>query len=368
MTQQRESLYVGRDTIGWLTWWTIRKGSYNVAPLRRAAQDAGLDDYVVSRIRGRDEIAAFLAAVRTGSAGVPIPSPAGEAWRLITREADTQGSTAEGRTIRALVLQKTNPNSGEIEDVVSAHTLAILTADTRRGRISVNWANPNDINEYVERKVQEMQVKMEQNIGTIDDGRIRTIVIGWLRERHRISVRGTGGVYFVPAPIDMDEKKERQDEMVSMRDWMATIGSPFSIVAFNERGALSLNDFVQDAVGEIEDELKDISEKLAGWAQNTRMNAGSLMFSTNTQVSRMKNIRDKIKALKESLGEAVGTVDEMYHMLHRQATGMQEKASAEVDEAQKAKTAKKAEKAKSKEKGKDKKAGTAKERSAKQTV
>ena len=367
----KQSTYVGKDTIGWLCWWTISSGDYDVEKLEEAAKDAGLGSYVLERIRGRDLRAAFLAATRTGRPGIPVPTTRDTTARLISKEADPK-HIAGGGDVRALVYQETRPSAANVAEIVEAKTAALLFANSANDTIDVQWARWAKDDQRIQHVVDGMRMKLGAKIGTMDDGRVRSVVLGWLKTRHRVSVRGTGGVYFVPAPTSLEDAKLLQEELVAMRQWLASTRSPFSIVAMNERGALSLDDFVHDAISEIEEELGDIAEKLAKWSGTETMNAGSRMFSSSTQITRMEELKGKITALQGSLGEAIGVVVETFDLLRRKADGMLESSSAEVAasklhqaEAKKQRKVERAEKAAEKQ---GKKSGTAAKRSKKRQV
>jgi len=349
--------------IGYLTWWTIHKGAYSVSDLYGAAVAAGLGDYITSRIKGRDPKSAFFAATQTGTRGKLIDSTSDTEERLITKEAEPNAKSAQPR--RALVHQVTR-RATEIRDVVSSKTAAVVefaphTAALCRTKVAP-WAH---LNSDVMDAIGRIEDAVLQLVGTIDDGRIRTILIGWLKLKYRIAVRGTGGVYFVPAPSDPQHRTRLEQELMAVRQWMLSIDAPFSVVALNESGALSMDDFVQDAIGEIEDELNDVAQKLDTWDANRQMNAGSKKFSSETQAKRITALRGKVQTLKESLGERIGVVDAMVQLLVNRTRDMVEESTAVV----KADRASR-EKAKQEKRAtvKGKKAGTAASRAKKAKV
>jgi hypothetical protein len=299
-----------------------------------------------------------------------VPTSRDATARLISKEADPK-HVAGGGDVRALVYQETRPGAANVAEIVGAKTAALLFANSSNNTIDVQWARWAKDDDRIKRVVSGMRMKLGKKIGTMDDGRVRSVVLGWLKTRHRISVRGTGGVYFVPAPTSLKDAKLLQDELVAMRQWLASTKSPFSIVAFNERGALSLDDFVHDAISEIEEELGDIAEKLAKWSSTKGMNAGSRMFSSSTQIKRMDELKGKIVALQGSLGEAIGVVIETYDLLKRKADGMLESSSAEVAASKLHQAEAKAERKRqrdAKQASKGKKSGTAASRSKKRSI
>lgn len=363
-----EALAMGqKDVIGALTWWTIRRGDYDVERLLDAAKAAGLDDYVTSRIKGRSARSAFLKATQTGAVGIPVPTTRDTEGKVITRDA-TQGGNSG--LVRALMYEETKVMAAETSQVVTGKTAALVVFNSDHDDMNVEWAGWASGDHRFGKIVDRMRSDMGRRIGTIDDGRIRTIVIGWLKQRHRITVRGTGGVYFVPAPTSKPGRERLQRELMAMREWLATTNSPFSIVAMTRSGALSIDDFVSDAVNEIEEELQIVAKKFDSWAQSKGMNSGSLQFSSKSQIARLDKLNAKVEALRESLGERIGIVDTMLQMLIKKAARLYESSSTDVAAAKERRQAEKAQKAAARQQkaAKGKKAGTAKARSKKQTI
>jgi len=358
-----------KDCIGALVWWTIRKGTYNVQTLRQAAIDAGLGAYVIDRIAGRNGPSAFIKATQTGARGIKILTGQDREAKVITRDVSKARDY-----LRALMYQETDTGAWETKDIVTGITAAVLQySSVAQGKIAVEYARWSQGDQRIIEVVDKMRRDLVDLIGTVDDAKVRSIVIGWLDGLFRVSVRGTGGVYFIPAPADKAGRERLQRKLMAMREWLGSIGSPFSIVAFSRQGALSIDDFVEDAVTALEEDLGDIAQKFTEWASNHKMNAGSVMFSSQTQIDRLAAIKAKIETLKGSLGERIGIVDTMFEMVERRARGLLEKSTKEVDATKADRQARKVQEREAKRAVKrngqaGKKAGTAAARAKKRAV
>jgi hypothetical protein len=349
----------GEDIIGYIAWWTLRKGEYDVDELKASAQTVSLPDHINDRIKGRSIESAWTAATQLGSSGKPIKSPEGRINRLLSRDV---GDDPAIRT-RAIVMESTEDSAYRIAQKVAGKTAALIELDQSRFKVKwAAWAKTG--HPEITGIVSDMRVKMGKIEGKMNDGRIRTAVLSWLQSKHRICVRGTGGVYFIPAPKGKVARKQLEGDLLAIRAWLDTISSPFSIVAMNEAGCLSIEDFVNDAIVEVKDELGEIAVKFDKWKKSEKMNAGSRMFSSGTQKKRLLNVYDKIDALKQSLGEEIGVLDNMYMILFNRIDRMHVESSKEVKVAKESKRSSKPKKTKAG----TKKSGTARRRSKKTKV
>jgi len=358
--------------IGWLVWWTLRGGEYKVDDLKKAAAVVDIPDYIYSRIKGRDLGSAWFAATNLGKHGYSIPSSADVMRKMVVREAYPDAPSIRAR---ALVVETTQLSSGATKDKVTSKTAAILELDWARRDISVQWAEwlqeDQNANSAARRVVQQMNNTMLTIEGRMNEGRIRTALQSWLRTIHRVSVRGTGGVYFIPATANAADRLKTEQALLRVREWLdVAIDSPFSVVALNKAGAHSIDDFTADAVAEIRQELTIVAKRLDDWEANEAMNAGSKMSAAKTQIAKLEALAVKAMALKQALGDEIGVVDEMLSLLQTRSSTMAIENTQIV-------TASKAARRKShptpfiQEKmatAAAKKAGTAKERAGRKTV
>lgn len=302
----KQMTYLGGDKIlGWLVWWTIRQGEYNLQSVSKEAFDKQIPLYIQDKLSGRNIESAFLGATQLGATGKSIGSANKMKRRLVTRNP-----IEEDNRTRALVIEETNP-TWETEEWVTAKTAAILRLSWNILEVEwAEWVDDDPCSHEIKSTVDEMNRTMHKIEGKINDTRIRSALLNWLKNSHSVTVRGAGGVYYLPNHSRVS-KQRMKNELLSIMEWLKTINSPFSVVAINESGVHSLDSFREDAIGEIRTELVDIQEKIKRWEANPNMNAGSMHYSAGTQIDRLDELTGKVTALKEALGEEIGVADEM---------------------------------------------------------
>lgn len=327
MTKQFKRLAETEDIMGWLNWWTITSGEFDLQRVADSAQVNGVPQYIQDKLSGRDIESAWKTATQLGVAGKPVGSAGKMLRRLITRNA----VPGEGN-IRAIVMEETDP-TWETEKWVTAKTACIL--ELKGSRFSVDWADWVDQDPYasdIREVISEMKDKMYRIEGKVNDGRIRAALLAWLDIQHRVTVRGSGGVYFIPHAKSSEHLQMVEESMISIMAWLKdACSSLFSVVALHEDGVYSKENFIEDATSEIKDEVKEISGKIKIWKENDNMNAGSKHYSAGTQVLRIEELQEKVRALKESLGMEIGIVDEMVSIVKKQLESMMVEASRVMD-------------------------------------
>ena len=323
----KQMLNLNQETpIGWLVWWTIQKDEYDLQIVETAAIDCQVPDEVRSRLSGRNRESAWRKSTQLGAVGKPILSANAILRRLVTRP-----TASDEIPSRALVVESTNA-SWDTSEAVTAKTAAILELDGGYDfsfRIA-EWVRNDPSYTEIMSEIDYMRSEMYRIEGRIDDSRIRASLSSWLSKRHKVTVRGSGGVYYIPFAASQQSKEEFESELLAVRDWLKAIGASFSVFGINAEGAHSIESFVADATEEIKSDLKDISEKIKNWEGNSNMNAGSRNYSAGTQIERMTAIEEKVEILKESLGEEIGVVDEMTNMVKARLDAMVHNSSREM--------------------------------------
>ena len=348
--------------IGWLVWWTIPKDEYDLQIVETAAADHDVPVEICSRLSGRNRESAWRKATQLGAVGKSIFSSTSLLRRLVTRP-----TASDEIPSRALVVESTN-FTWETEDTVTAKTAVILELEGGYDfKVQVaEWAMKDPAWHEILGEIDYMRSEMYRIEGRIDDGRIRASLFAWLSKRHKVTVRGSGGVYYLPFAASRQSKEEFETELLKIRDWLKAIGASFSVFGINAEGAHSIDAFVADATDEIKSDLKDISEKIKNWEGNSNMNAGSRHYSAGTQIERMSAIEEKVEILKESLGEEIGVVDEMTNMVKARLDAMVHNSSREMVSDKEQRHARRREVRKN-AKSEGRKSGTAKDRSNQST-
>lgn len=311
--------------LGWLTWWTIHQAELEVATVAEAGRAAAIPQWMIDRINGRTDRSAWLHATQLGARGVKSAAVQGDpmdsAARFLVRDI-------KANEARAIVREVTDA-AGE---KVSADTVAMVYLGSSGLTFQVAAGVGADLDQQVRDLIQGMDQQMGQITGKMDYGRVRALIIDWLEKRHRVTVRGSGGVYLVPRPKTDAEADEIERELVAIRDWSsnAPLNSLFSIVEVSDSGATTVDSFRQAAIDELRGEIEEVNSNLLKWAGNDRMNDGSKMFSADTMMVRLETLRSRMTALVESLGEEVGVVELMLGSVEAKARDMRDGSTSAI--------------------------------------
>lgn len=345
---------------GFLTWWTVEQGNRDIDDLREQADAAKVPPWIIDSLSGAKPETAWLRATQLGSKGVVSASNGNQMARFLVRDA--------GDRIRIMVREIIDENNIS----VSIDQMGVLTM--KGDGIEFEPAAYNSVYTEHAKEVSAVLTAMRDDlydrIGKIDDNRIRSLILRWLSRRFRVCVRGTGGVYFIPVPRDPNDAEDLMQEIQSLRLWMSSshLGT-FSIVALQPGGATTIEDFQESAIEDLKSEIEEVNSNIARYASQANMNAGSQMFSANTQVERLDQIREKMETLTDALGSKVGTVEGMLSIARLRAQEMVNTSSGLVTSARNTKNnARDARIAARKEESALLKAGTAKERNGKKKV
>lgn len=327
MTKQMTFLANDEDPIiGWLTWWTIRQGEFDLSKVQQLAKAHDVPQYLQDRLTSRDIESAFTASTQLGANGYEIGRAGKQKRRIVTRSA----IEGESKT-RALVMEVTDPWS-DIESWVTAKTVCII--ELKGTRFETTWSEWV-MNDPYRVQIYDLVDNMERNMwdieGAIDDGRLRTALLAYLSRRHKITVRGSGGVYFLPHSQTLIDKDVLEGELLSIMAWLQeATESLFSVVAIQRSNAHNREQLIDDAISTVQAELLDINERLKKWQATDNMNAGSKKQSAMTQLDRIEDLVEMTNAFKEALGERVGVVEEMTNLLKSKLIALRDSSIAQV--------------------------------------
>lgn len=275
---------------GFLTWWTIHQGVYEISTLRKVSQQAGLPLLIDKLIVGMDEKAAWLKSTQLGAVGKEAPTTEeGLTGKFFTKEL--------GEEMRAITYEVVDRNKKK----VFARQVATLGRDGGNILADVEpWTlDDQGLVTNLMDLIYTMQDGLDQRVGKMDDSRVRNLILDWLVAKHRVSVRGAGGVYFIPG-INQD----LQTEILAVRNWIIETGAgTFSTVSLRDDGATSMADFQQSAVEEIMAEIKEISTTLDKYENSETLQEGRLAYLTGNQLAKINTLEEKIRVLNDTLGD-----------------------------------------------------------------
>jgi hypothetical protein len=306
-------------TFGFLVWWTIQQGIYD----RVALQNIGwgrLPSAIQGLLTGADAKTAWLKATQLGAKGSPSATQDSALHaRFLTRDV--------GDNLRAVIREEID----ERGKAVSTQQLALLGYDDQDQTIAATIQNVGSLklSDELVTLIESMAAEMEQRTGSVDDTKIRSALLRWLELKHRVCVRGTGGVYYLPlTPATLADIRA---EVIAVRAWVqdAHLGT-FSVVQLTKDGATSVDDFQQSAVQEILDEVQLVNEALDKYQASAGMNDGSRMYSAATQVEKIATLKAKATHLEEAMGEVLGKVQIQLDLAEKRAATMRTVAAQAV--------------------------------------
>lgn len=339
--------------LGMIVWYSIHGGSYPIALLRKAADAANVDGFLPSLItdylaafEGETPDAAFNAVTRTGVRGLKTIALNAHEKASIHTDAipDVDGAR--------VVYIKTVAKDGEDDGEVQAEQAGILLHDPDGIEPSADgivwkpepaYAVDHDapgLDNYMRERllslanaVATMRHEYQDRIGKINDVQIRqSLILPWLAQRYRISLRGKGGVYLVPLREEINETrmKERQTiqaQIYAFRDFLerAQVGTLTAVGVFN--GKATTIDFQRSAIAEITDEIADINAKLDSYGSTP---PGSRKAAVNRMIARLGELQDRIAYYNETLGDDLQIKGMKIDVLTKRATAMVNAATAEI--------------------------------------
>jgi hypothetical protein len=314
--------------LGWLVWWTIEGKDLDTSLVVQAAKDAGIPGWLISRISGRGEKAAWMVSTQTGVKGIERPrsstDPLDATIRYMTKDVNPE--------CRAIVREVLDPANKLVGSTTVAQVFFTTDPANRFQFLLLPSANAMEVTDIVQAMAQDYQAR----IGVTDYGRVRALIIDWLLRANRVTVRGSGGVYLVPRPKDQVVADQVQAELVSLATWISAtpIASLFSIVEVSDQGATTVQVFQKAAIDELKAEMDLIDANLTKWAKNPNMNAGSMAYSAGTMLDRVDELTKKTEALIDALGEEIGIVQIGMAQIQKRAKAVQYAAQFEVDQYQ----------------------------------
>lgn len=309
---------------GHLIWWTVRQGIRDPKVIQQAAAQHKIPDVIREFLTGAKEKSAWEKAtnLRTNNTLDPIEDPVLKTETIYTTR-DVDSST------RILVREVMDASQKRL----SAVQYGVLSFDNgfKWEPDSKYWREPADLRDEIDQVIGQLETVYYYRVGKVDDAKLRNALLRWLEKRHRVSVRGNGGVYYLPNYASDKKRKEIISEILSIRDWLDTCAlGTLTAIEIKESETTTLVDITEAAINEIASDLDAVEESLKKYQESQGMNAGSRMEASRSQVAKMETLLEKVQALEESLGEKVGVMRARTEIVLKRAEAMHRRSSAEV--------------------------------------
>ena len=235
-------------TAGFLVWWNIEEGA---GPNRPAP--LGLPSELVAAAGKKS---GWTRAARNGARAVRVNTEDGTSARYDLRDI--------GSGLRVLFREHTDATNGE----VTAYTVGVV----ERSLYEEVTFTPGEYYREFKAEVDAVLRSMVRECGgSRSASEIGRGLTRWARRRGAISMRGVGGIYYLPAG-DGFEVESR-----AIQAWLPA-GSEMYVVPVQAGNSAHLF-YVGVVDAELSVAARAAEEKVRAWLTNDRMNDGSLRYS-----------------------------------------------------------------------------------------
>ena len=318
--------------MGFLTWWTVPDVMAPYQALSDLSAQIGFPAECVPKLP-KPRQAWEKAANVGGQRGLLLETPVdlgNEVFirrgvapevRLLTRRISDKAPAL----CRHLVREVTVGAAGRADEQLSLRTVAVLDFDCLTNSTQAQyltdyegWTNGN-----VTAIVQDIQARYAALQDHADGNDVREGVRKLLEDLHRVGLRGTGGVYFVPdsAPDAESRLKAMRSFIKSLRPWVTGKMQPScNIVRLQGEEAEHLRDeIVESATEEFKRRLSGLADKvdpvIAGRVNGRT--ADKIAFAATEDLLKIQqavaayrdSLRDDFAALGDMLAMAQQAVD-----------------------------------------------------------
>lgn len=319
----------GGQKMGWLSFWTIPNGVGNEQELKNSARLANIPQWMIDRIHGRSAKSAWIWATQLGAKGRPSDRQIHESEtskaRYLTRDIESG--------IRLIIREITLPD----DTLVRVDNVAAVVLN--EGGNTMRWDVLSDYNQLSPETQREASAIMDdissqfsRAIGSVAKNHVRQLLLDWLNRNNRVCVRGTGGVYFIPAkPVgEASDKLER--DLTAISNWVngGVVSGVFNAVEMFNTPSTTTGNIAASASNEIMLELEKLASKLGAWEDNAAMNAGSVSYSTGVVLDNLRDIEKRMEQLQSVLDSDMGTTRIMLDVVLKKATGMRKRAKSKI--------------------------------------
>lgn len=320
------------DYLGYLTWWTVPDVMAPYKELNDAATRVGFPLDCIPRPPAPRH-AWEKAANVGGQRGLLLETPTdlgntvfiqhgvAPEVRLITRRVSDKAPAL----CRHLVREVTIGTLARADEQLSMQTVAVLNFDCLTARSDVvplydheGWTNGN-----VTAITQDIEARYRALLDNADGNDVREGVRKLLESLHRVGLRGTGGVYFVPdsAPDAEYSLKALRAFIKSLRPWVTGKLSPScNIVRLHGEEAEHLREeIIESATDEFKRRLADLADKVDP-ILNGRVNGRTADKIAYAATEDLLKIQSAIASYRDSLRDDFSSISDMLVMAQTAVT------------------------------------------------
>lgn len=314
------------DYMGYLTWWTVPDCAAPYQELNQLASQIGFPIDCVPRPPAPRQ--AWEKATNVGGArGLNLDAPGGKIdqvfiqygtlpiVRLVTRRVSDKAPMLRRHLVREAVIPLAHDNWKQL----SMQTVAVLEFDctTRRANAQLVYDHEGWTNGNVNAVVQDVEQRRLMLLNHADGNDVREGVRKLLFQLHRVGLRGTGGVYFVPeSALDAESSLTAMRAFIKgLRPWVTGKLSPScNIVKLHGEEAEHLREeIVESATEEFKKRLLDLADKVDPILQG-RVNGKVADKIAQGATEDLMMIQSGLAAYRDSLHDEFAALADMLQM------------------------------------------------------
>lgn len=316
------------NLVGFLTWWTVPEVRVPYSDLAELAQQTG---FPVSLLPSPpDPRNVWRKATNVGARGRKLQAPdplvkqieadygVEPVVKLLTRRVNE----SQPRLVRHLVREAVIPLADRPAKQLALDTVAVLEFDTNTNKAQETlltdhqgWANGQ-----VKGIVAEMGQEMLDLMGNADASEVRYSIRKLLEGIFNITMRGSGGVYFVPvtAPGAKDKLMALRRFIRGLAKWQVGDLTPnCHVVSLQGDDAFEMYDDIKaGAITHFKAALQAVADKVAPVLAGTA--TGKVAEKVNQQaMEAFLEAKTGIAAYREALEDDLGQLDMVLAMAQK---------------------------------------------------
>ena len=325
------------NMIGYLVWWTVPEVEAPYQELYTLAAHFGFPSDCVPNPpapRHAWEKATNIGGARGLKLDVPvdlgnqvfIEHGTMPVVRLITRRVSDASPILRRHLVREAVI----PVSPDHWKQLSLLTVAVLEFDCHSNRAGVQILSDHEgwVNGNLNTILADMDVRRRALLNLADGNDVREGVRKLLYSLHRVALRGTGGVYFVPraAPDAESSLKALRAYIKGLQPWkVGQLEPSCNVVRLNGEDAESIREeILTSAMTEFKARLSGLAEKVEPVLKGSARGKVAERIS-QTATEELLAVKAAIAAYRESLSDDLQGLTDMIEMAQAavvQAAGM----------------------------------------------
>lgn len=314
------------DYLGYLTWWTVPDCAAPYHELNQLATQIGFPIDCVPKPPAPRQ--AWEKATNVGGArGLNLDAPgdkidqvfiqygAPPIVRLVTRRVSDKAPLLRRHLVREAVIPLARDNWKQL----SMQTVAVLEFDctTRRSAVQLVYDHEGWTNGNVNLVVQDVELRQQLLLDHADGNDIREGIRKQLFQLHRVGLRGTGGVYFIPeSALDAECSLRAMRAFIKgLRPWVTgKLWPTCNIVELHGEEAEHLREeIVESATEEFKKRLSDLADKVDPILQG-RANGKVADKIAQGATEDLMLIQSAIAAYRNSLHDEFAALTDMLQM------------------------------------------------------